>query len=138
MANEIQATFGLKVTSGNYIVEHSNRVIVDSIVNNPPFRSLNIQVIGTSLEALEISTDAAGGAVGGWGWFRNLGGTGYYAEADLDYVYLGLRSSGTSGAFIPFSLLSAGDIALYKTADLKLYAKTDVGTVRLEFDVISE
>lgn len=123
MSNEIKSQFGLRVkkageTLVNFPLESQS---VDMEGN---YKSSGVQLIGTTAEPLDISSDVA---IAGFGVFKNLDTTVH------NTVQLGTMEGST---FVPFAEFHVGDPrVMIPLTTLDLYALATVSDARFQFDV---
>lgn len=125
MANEITLSFGLQVRKtinvpNDFKADIPFEVLQRSLTGTR--KSACTQTVGTTAEALIVSTDMASH---GLGFFRNLDAT--------NKVQIGMLSNST---FFPGAELQAGDVAIIPLTTELLYGKAFVAAVELDFLVL--
>ena len=123
MANEIQITTRLKLSKGGATLDRNGGTVNATMAGDA--YTCGVQQIGTGAhEALSLSADIG---TAGWAYFKNLDAT--------NYVEIGIDSTGT---FVPFARLKAGEACVLRLATNAPYAKANTGAVNLEYAVIEE
>jgi hypothetical protein len=122
MANEISVTQNITATKGNQTYTRSRSYRADWTTAR---QDGQVQSIGTTHEALTVSTDVA---TNGWGYFTNLDAT--------NYVELGLVVAAT---FYPFAKLKPGESAEFRVAGgAALYAKANTAACDLDWVILND
>lgn len=120
MAQEISISISLGVTKGNLrdSIALSGRF---DLAASAPVKASGIAIIGTgSHEAIPLGDLGTPGFV----LLRNLD--------DTNYVEVGKDST---GSFVPFLKLKAGEPAIFRLSSAAPYAKANTGNVRLQYEI---
>jgi hypothetical protein len=121
MANEINVTVKLTVAKG-YLV-HTENPGIQLVTMSGTTAAGGVQDIGTTAETIGV-TDVG---TAGYSFFRNTSTT--------EFVEIG---TGTSGSFVAFAKLKAGEACLMRLGTNAPTAKAQTSSVKLQYYILAD